>query len=199
MVSGLPNESTRCYLNVIIQAARACAPISDFDYIQDELYKTLHLEDGPQDAHETWLRLVDHLEKTRYPKETFYGLQREICISKSEKEDRNVIFGCIHVSGSDLSYGGDEYVPTDAGFTLKRTTVLDVPKIMVYVFDSNHEVNFPDTNAYGKKLVALIVHGLGHYIALVRYDDDWFLTNDMMIEKISNFGYTMRAYMAFYV
>lgn len=191
MVSGLPNENTRCYLNAVMQAARACGlEIGE----QDELYHTLHLEDGPQDAHETWLRLVDHLEKGRYPKETFYGTQRETCISKSGREERVVDFGCIHDDTRS-----DEYITTPDGFTLKQVTVLTVPKVMAYVHDSEQPRDFPPVNEFGKTLRALIVHGFGHYVAIVKDNDEWFLVNDMHVEKIETFQSTLRAYMAFYV
>ena len=190
MVSGLPNENTRCYLNSVMQAARAC----DLEIGgQEELYHTLHLEDGPQDAHETWLRLVDHLEKTRYPKETFYGTQRETCISKSGKEERVVDFGCIH------DHPNEEYITTPDGFTLKQVTILTVPKVMVYVHDSERTREFVPVNDFGKTLRALIVHGFGHYVAIVQHTDEWFLVNDMAVEKIETFQSTLRAYMAFYV
>lgn len=191
MPSGLPNESTRCYLNVVMQAARVCIP--DFDYTQDHLYTQLKLDDGPQDAHETWLRLVDYLEKT-FPKDMFYGTQEETCISKSNTETRTVTFGCM------LSDKPEEYITTsDSTFVLKKTRILTVPKIMVYVFDNAHPIKFLATNSYGKKLIALIVHVGNHYVAIVRENDEWFLINDMIVQKIVDFDYNIRAYMAFYV
>lgn len=191
MPSGLPNENTKCYLNVVMQAARVCIP--HFEYTQEHLYTQLKLEDGPQDAHETWLRLVDYLEKT-LPKETFYGTQEETYISKSNVETRMVTFGCM------LSDAPEEYITTsDLSFILKKTRIVSVPKIMVYVFDSAQPIKFLETNTHGKKLVALIVHIGNHYVALVREESDWFLVNDMIVQKVPQFDYTIRAYMAFYV
>lgn len=187
MVSGLPNESTRCYLNAVMQAVRVCVP--DFSYSQEQLYSDLHLQDGPQDAHETWLRLID-----KYPKETFYGTRRETCVSKTGKEEHVVDFSCIHACDAV-----EEYITTSDGFVLKRVDILTVPKVMTYLFDGMQTITFEETNPYGKKLTAFIVHGIGHYVAIVREGDEWFLANDMHVEKMTNFDYTVRAYMAFYV
>jgi hypothetical protein len=148
----------------------------------------------PHDSQEALLAIIDVIEKS-LGKDLFYGKTVSKYISKTESTETIGEYGMLifhPTSDTDLEtlfneYEKMEYIIKPEEFVCKKITHTSFPNILLCMFWNRRNIKLPETFKE-RKLRSVIIHigheTAGHYVALVRQGDEWFLTNDEQIEKI---------------
>ena len=152
----------------------------------------------PHDAHEAMLTIIDALEKVT-DSNVFYGETSVNITSKTENTTKTEKFGSLMFNPTtpcnmvDLfeSLEKLEYITTseeNGTFVCKHVTYKEFPKILPCIFLNQQQVKLPD-EFKGRRLVSVIMHvghkDAGHYMAVVRQDDCWYLINDEQVLEVT--------------
>lgn len=192
----MKNLGATCWLNALIQCLRVCKqwdPSDNSEFYKlvrkdsddtTEFLKELPFGNVPSDSQEALLYILDKLED-----KDFEGEVTQTVVfpggKSTSKEPCTVWFSSSDLKGGDvLSDYTDDSGKTHNVAIVKRE-LTRVPKILVS--DSSSE------ELYGKALRAMIVWGMGHYVAFVRREDNtWWLLDDeaepRQVDKIAITG-----------
>lgn len=179
----LVNEGATCWLNALVQCLKAVNswPL-DTSVLPPDLFGNT-----PSDSQEALVFLIDKLNLKR-----FVGEETQTVVypgGRSVTKNECTLW-FHHRERSEVLSGY-----TDAEGKTHRVAVVQreltrVPEILVS--------DVARLELSGKKLRGIVCWGWGHYIAYVRYGDQWWLTNDDHIRPVD--APTLeRATTAFYV
>lgn len=175
----MKNLGATCWLNALIQCLRVCkqwdkSSNSEFYKLVREdsddttdFLKELPFGNVPSDSQEALLYILDKLED-----KDFEGEVTQTVVfpggKSTSKEPCTVWF-----SSSDSRDVLSDYTDNSGkvhNVAIVKRELTRVPKILVSDISSEE--------LYGKKLRAVIVWGMGHYVAFVRKDTHWWLLDD---------------------
>lgn len=225
---GLRNCGATCYMNAVIQCIYSSPVLIDAlsKYTGDCKFTNLLKDPAkniasiiahfpkfalgtPYDSHEALLSIIDVIEHS-LGRELFYGEYKTKYVSKTESHEKSYAYSML------MFYPGDdgnlctlfeesekmEYITKQNNeFVCKRVTYTSFPKVIICMFWNRRSITLPDTFK-DKKLRSIVIHigheSAGHYVALIRRDDEWYLADDESIRKIGDLPSSIQPYLAFY-
>jgi len=178
------------------------------------------------DSQEAFLCILDILSKslTKIIRDIFYGINVQETVCKSGrstiKEDFNIVIlqpkpeedNIVDILKSSQNWTGIKDYEDSNGKTwpvaATRTVFEQLPLIFVFsiqMYNSKKKIKFFDTLEIGEQTYSLYatsnhqgsIHG-GHYISFTKHKDQWYLKDDAMVYKTSEFPNCDYHYLAFY-
>ena len=205
-MQGLPNMGATCWLNALIQCMRASRTWdqSSDDPFTSEFIKLMRCDsdnttaflkqlpmdpfgDGPNDSQEALMYILDRLERT-INLTTFTGeVTQTVIYPGGRSEYKTPCTVWFHQDKEDIITNYEDSSGKIHNVAAIQRHLTKVPEVLV----SDRITD----ELFGKKLFGIIYWGMGHYVAFVCKDNEWYCANDASISKATPI---FKGYVGFY-
>jgi hypothetical protein len=142
---------------------------------------------GPNDSQEALMYILDRLERTIGLK-TFTGKVTQTVIYPAGRSvTANPCTVWFHQDTEDILSKYEDSKGKIHNVAAIQRHLTEVPEVLI----SDRVTD----ELFGKKLIGIVHWSMGHYVAFVKYQDDWYCANDSSITKASPI---LRGYVGFY-
>ena len=206
MFQGLPNIGATCWLNALVQCMRVSREwteksddpftIEFLKLVRGDTDDTTHfLKElpmdpfgaGPNDSQEALMYILDRLERTIGLK-TFTGKVKQIVIYPGGRSVTvNPCSVWFHQDKDDIFSNYEDSTGKIHNVAAIQRELVEVPEVLI----SDRVTD----ELFGKKLIGIVHWSMGHYVAFVKYNDDWYCANDSSVTSASPI---LRGYVGFY-
>lgn len=206
VIQGLPNIGATCWLNALIQCMRVCREwneTSDDPFTSDFLklvnYETDNTTsflkklpvnpfgDGPSDSQEALMYILDKLEKTIKLKSFTGEVTQTVVYPGGRSTTKNPCTVWFHQEKEDVISNYEDSTGKIHHVAAIQRELTKVPEVLIS--DKVTE------SLFGKKLVGIIHWAMGHYVAFVNSDGEWYCANDVSVTKATP---VLKGYVGFY-
>ncbi len=208
MIQGLPNLGATCWLNTIIQCLRVTKDWKNVKKAEDpftyEFLKLVNYEsdntteflknlpinpfgDGPSDSQEALLYILDRLERTIKLTDFTGEVTQTIVYPGGRSVSKTPCTVWFNQEKDDVLSGYEDHNGKIHNVAVIKRELTRVPDILV----SDKVAD----ELFGKKILAIVHWGFGHYVAYVKENDEWFCVSDSHISKATPI---LKGYVAFY-
>jgi ubiquitin C-terminal hydrolase len=166
-----------------------------------EEFRSLYPQFGPNqpsDVHETVLCIIDIFEKSLdkdWIRKHMYG-QLSHRIGDEDKEQLED-FACHTVDTDESLFQNETEMDDGRKMVTSVKTIGSLFMIHFNLYKNKQLVRLPE-RIDGYRLCSAAMHMGGHYAAIVRHRDDWFICDDEVKKKVDHYHYLGPYYFAIY-